>query len=53
MRKKIFVGSSHVDRALAESVCAHLSRQADVEGICWRPDFEEWSSGKGRARKEK
>jgi len=39
MRKKIFVGSSHGDRALAEAVCTHLSGQPDVEGICWTTAF--------------
>jgi hypothetical protein len=39
MRKKIFVGSSNADRALAEQVSAHLSRQPDVEGICWTTAF--------------
>ena len=39
MRKKVFVGSSHGDRALAEQVCTHLSRQGGVAGICWTTAF--------------
>lgn len=39
MRKKVFVGSSHGDRALAEQVSTHLSHQVDVAGICWTTAF--------------